>query len=171
MADERTQKVTKKIEMAANVAIVIVALAAIGMVARNFWVRPVQPHHNIATGTKLDLKGEHWQPGLKNVVLVLSTTCRYCTESAGFYRELYQECKKQHIRVVAVLPQPVNDAQAYLKGELVEVDEIRQASLSDLQVRGTPTLLIIDDKGLVKNAWTGKLPDSVEKEVLAKLAS
>src|SRR5262249_25806899 len=156
-----TQNVPKKIEMAANVAIVIVALAAIGMFARNFWSHPVQPRHNIATGTKFDLKGERWQPGLKNVVLVLSTTCKYCMESAGFYRELYQECKKQHIRLVAVLPQPVNDAQAYLKNELVEVDEIRQASLSDLQVRGTPTLLIIDDKGLVKNTWTGKLPDSI----------
>ena len=132
---------------------------------------PAQPHRTIATGTKFNLQDENWQTTHKNVVLALSTTCRFCTESAGFYRELSRECKKQHIHLVAVLPQPVDEAEAYLKGESVEVDEIKQASFAGLQVSGTPTLLIIDNKGVVKNVWYGKLADSGEKEVLAKLAS
>lgn len=171
MVDESTNKTAKRIEIAANVAIVIVALAAISIFARNFWARPAQPHHTIATGTKFDLKDENWQTSRKSVVLALSTTCRFCTESAGFYRELSQECKKQHIHLVAVLPQPVNEAKAYLQGESVAVDEVKQASFAGLQVSGTPTLLIIDDKGIVKNVWYGKLADSGEKEVLATLPS
>jgi hypothetical protein len=68
------------------------------------------------------------------------------------------------------LPQQVTAAQAYLAGEGVQVDEIRQAQLPDIGISGTPTLMMINSTGLVQNVWFGKLPDNVEKEVLAKIS-
>ena len=161
---------SKKIEVAANVAIIAVALLAIVFFVRNFGMsrRPVQPP-KISTGTKFGLGQIDWQK--KNVVLALSTSCHFCTESAGFYRELVQECQKRHVRTIAVLPQPIPEAQSYLSNEKVSVDEVRQGSLPDLQLSGTPTLLFINNRGLVEDVWVGKLPANKEKEVLEKVGS
>lgn len=160
----------KKIEVAANVAIIAVALLAIAFFVTNFGMsrKPV-PSPKISTGARFALGQIDWQK--KNVVLALSTTCHFCTESAGFYRELVQECQKRHIRTIAVLPQAISEAQSYLSNEQVSVDEVRQGSFPDLQIGGTPTLLLVDYRGLVENVWVGKLPANKEKEVLEKIGS
>jgi hypothetical protein len=70
------------------------------------------------------------------------------------------------VKTLAVLPQPVAEAQEYLASEGVHVDEIRQAELSSIGVRATPTWMIVDKAGMVTNIWEGKLPPSEEDEVL-----
>jgi hypothetical protein len=81
-----------------------------------------------------------------------------------------EECKQQHVHTVAVLPQSQAEAQAYLAGEGVSVDEIRQAPLSDLDIAGTPTLVLVDQVGVVKHVWLGKLPSEEEAEVVTTLS-
>jgi len=171
MEGKKLESAAKKIEIAANVAIIIVALAAVLFFVKNYMTNRAESRARISTGTKFALRDVNWQVSGKNVVLALSTTCHFCTESAGFYRELVQQCQKQHVRMVAVLPQAVNEAQSYLKNEGVTVDEVRQGSFSELQISGTPTLLLLDNSGVVKSVWFGKLPAEKEKEVLAKLGS
>jgi hypothetical protein len=82
---------------------------------------------------------------------------------------LVEECKRQHVRTIAVLPQPFPEAEAYLKGEGVTVDEVRQATLSELEINGTPTLLLLDRSGRVKHVWLGKLPSEKESDVVTTL--
>jgi thioredoxin-related protein len=165
------EKTAKKIEVAANVAIIIVALVVVLFFIKNYRTNRAESRAQISTGTKFALKDVNWQDSGKSVVLALSTTCHFCTESAGFYRELVQECQKQHVHTVAVLPQAVNEATSYLKNEGVTVDEVKQGSFPELQISGTPTLLLLDSRGVVKNVWFGKLPDNKEREVLSKLGS
>jgi hypothetical protein len=159
--------VAKKIEMAANIAIIIAALGFTVFVVRYYTAN--RSHQGISVGTKFGVQNIQWQDNKKNIVLGLSTECHFCTESAGFYRELVQQCKQEHVRTIALLPQPIPAAQEYLKNEGVQVDEIRQAALPDVGITGTPTLLMVSDAGLVKNVWIGKLPENTEKEVLAKV--
>jgi hypothetical protein len=116
------------------------------------------------------LKTVDWQANGKSMVLALSTTCHFCTESASFYRQLAQECKKHNVRTVAVLPQPVNESKRYLANEGVSVDEIVQSPLTEVLVAGTPTLLLVDQGAQVKAVWYGKLLKTGEKEVLADLS-
>jgi len=63
----------------------------------------------------------------------------------------------------------VKEAQDYLNRLGVSVDEVRQASLAEFGVRGTPTLLLVDDSGIVKNFWIGKIPLEQETDVLEAL--
>ncbi|MBZ5522873.1 MAG: hypothetical protein LAP21_11605 [Acidobacteriia bacterium] len=165
------QNAARKIEMTANVAIVIVACVAVTMLVRNYRANSLAQPRTISTGATLPLKNQNWQANQKNLVLAVSTTCHFCTESAPFYRQLVEYCRQQHVRTIAVLPQPVNEAEAYLKGEGVTVDEIRQTPLNEIEVSGTPTLLLVDSGGVVRNVWVGKLPGDKEKEVLKKLTS
>lgn len=167
--EEKKSGLAKKIELAANIGIVITAVLVVIFFIRNYTQRPNDPQRTVALGSKFALKNVNWQASGKNLVFAVSTTCHYCTESAAFYRELVEECRQQHVRTIAVLPQPQAEAQAYLSGEGVDVDEIRQAPLSDLDIGGTPTLVLVNQAGVVKQVWRGKLPSEKEKDVITKL--
>lgn len=156
----------RKIETAANIAIVIAAIAIVFVAVRHYTGNRIPPR--ISTGAKFGVQSINWQESKKNIVLGLSTTCHFCTESAGFYRDLVKQCKEEHVRTVALFPQPVAAAQEYLNNQGIHVDEVRQAILPDLGISGTPTVLLVGDTGVVQNVWFGKLPGNVEKEVLVR---
>lgn len=51
----------------------------------------------------------------------------------------------------------------------MHVDDVRQLPLNTLGVRGTPTLLIVNDAGVVTDVWVGKLEPDQETQVLTAL--
>lgn len=167
--EEKKTGFAKKIEVAANIGIMITAVLVIILFVRNYTQRQNDPQRSVALGSKFALKDVNWQANDKNLVFAVSTTCHYCTESAAFYRKLVDECKQQHVHTIAVLPQPVAEAKAYLSGEGVSVDEIRQAPLTNLDISGTPTLVLVDQGGVVKHVWQGKLPSEKENDVITTL--
>jgi len=71
--------------------------------------------------------------------------------------------------MVAVAPQSVSEAQQYLSRVGVQVDEVRQVQFNTLGVRATPTLLLVNDAGVVMDVWVGKLPPDQETQVLTAL--
>ena len=162
------QTLAKKIEIASNVAIIVLAVVLVGVFVRNYWMKPAEPE-SAKVGQQLNLA--NWSASGNTLVLGLSTTCHFCSESAGFYRELVQKCAEQHVRTVAVLPQSLVEAKAYLQGEGVVVNEVREMPLSDIKVAGTPTLMLVDANRVVKAVWIGKLSPDDEKGVYAKLGS
>ena len=166
---EQKSGAAKKIEMAANIGILITAVLVGILFVRNYTHKQTDTQRTVALGSKFALKNVDWQTSDKNLVFAVSTTCHYCTESAAFYRRLVEQCKQQHVHTIAVLPQTVPEAQAYPSGEGVSVDEIRQAPLSDLDISGTPTLVLVDQGGIVKQVWQGKLPDAKEGDVIANV--
>ena len=66
-----------------------------------------------------------------------------------------------------MLPQTVPEGQQYLTGEGIHVDEIKQASPASLGVAGTPTMLLVDGRGVVTRMWVGKLDTEKENEVIS----
>lgn len=165
----------KKIEMLANIAIVIVATLLCVVLVKNYLTAgaargdapPPSAKSQIQKGNTVNLPDADWQKNGKTLLLVLSTTCHFCTESGRFYQRLAKGAKGA--RLTAVMPQSVEDGRRYLKGLGVEPDDVRQAALSSLGVDGTPTLILVDDKGVIVNTWVGKLPPDGEREVLLEL--
>lgn len=165
MTKGATQGLARRIEIAANVAILGVAVVIAGFLLRN-WAggslhRPPGP-----LGTKVALAGVD-SAGRRSIVLVLSVHCHFCTESADFYRRLSAECRKEGVRVSAFLPQSEVESRAYLSGLGISVDDVRQVPLATLRLDATPTLLLVDPSGVVKKTWVGKLQDNREQQVLA----
>jgi hypothetical protein len=68
-----------------------------------------------------------------------------------------------------LLPQTVEEGRKYLESEGVRVDDVKQATLNVIGVQGTPTLLLVDNKGTVAEVWEGKLPPDQEEGVLSVL--
>ncbi|HEY2912883.1 MAG TPA: hypothetical protein VGK21_05960 [Candidatus Angelobacter sp.] len=161
----------KQLEVAANIGIIVVALVIVVTLIRNSRGDQSQPHQTISIGSKLAVKDTNWRSNGRSVVLALSTTCHFCAESSGFYQKVARLAQQQHLHTIAVFPQSIPEIQAYLNKQGFVVDEIKQAELPSLNVGGTPTLLFVDDSGIVRNVWVGKLSADKEKELLAKLAS
>jgi len=165
MENSSPRPAAKWLEIAVNVSIVIVAAVVVMVFAQKYFLASKRKPITISAGAMLTGQPVNWQDSPKNVVLVLSTTCHFCKESSGFYRKLVEDCRG-HARTIAFFPQTPQEAQAYLKAEDVQVDEIKHANFQSLHVGGTPTLLLVDSKGVVQKAWLGKLPELKEKEVL-----
>jgi hypothetical protein len=163
----------KKVELLANVAIIVIALL-LGAVLVKRYLMPAAPTSppaaaQIQPGTKINLPGVDWGKSEQTLVLALSDGCRFCTESAGFYQRLAKEkASVGGVRLIAVLPQEVSQGQTYLSSLGVAVDEVRQSTLGAIGVSGTPTLLLVDNNGAVKQSWLGKLPPDKETEVLSR---
>ncbi|HEY2912648.1 MAG TPA: hypothetical protein VGK21_04765 [Candidatus Angelobacter sp.] len=171
MAVTKSEQIAKKIETATNIAIIVVVLLISFILIKSYWMKPPTSSHSIiAKGQRLNLNSLNWMPQRRTLVLALSTDCHFCTESAPFYRRVAIASQKQELSLVAVFPQPVEQARSYLSHEELLLNEVLQVPLSNIQVSGTPTLLLIDQKGVVQRVWIGKLSATQEKDVLSTIA-
>lgn len=161
----------KRVELLANVAIIVVALLLSAVLVKNYLPAGsaradggAAANGLVNAGAKLSLQGVDWSRSDQTLVLALSNSCHFCSESGPFYQRLAQSGGAT--RFIAVLPQPVEDGQKYLDKLHVPVSEVRQSPLSALGVEGTPTLLLVDKSGTVKNVWVGRLQTEQEAAVL-----
>lgn len=168
------RSLTKKIELGANIAIIVVAILLGTVILRSLLSsrsgrRQGRPPA-IQPGTQLLLPGVDWKANGRTLVLALSTRCHFCTESAPFYQRLAQErLNNPRLRLIALFPQSVEDGQNYLEHLGIKVDEVRQAQLESLGLTGTPTLVLANNEGIVEDSWRGKLVSDDEEKLLLSL--
>lgn len=161
----------KKIEVVANVAIILVALLIGGVFAKRYLLdNRSQPPQRITAGTKVPLQDVDWAKNGQTLLLVLQKGCHFCAESAPFYQGLTREMdSSKSTKLIAVLPQEVNVGQQYLADLKVPISEVKKINPDFLGVSGTPTLILVNHAGEVIDSWTGKLTPDKEIEVLKKL--
>ncbi|HYW72036.1 MAG TPA: hypothetical protein VE961_13440 [Pyrinomonadaceae bacterium] len=190
MKADTTNKLGRAIEIATNLSIILVALIGATVLVRNYLLHPpaavVSEAPQIASartpapnpglragppaGSQISLPNVDWAGNGETVVLALSNKCHFCSESAAFYQQLSSElAQRKDVRIVAVFPQEINDARKYLDDLKVPIGDIRQATLSSIGVNGTPTLMIVDGSGQVKESWVGRLTPVKESEVLSRI--
>jgi hypothetical protein len=166
---------SKKVELIANVAIIITALLLCTVVAKRYLlpgnnVAPAPANEEVRVGTKVSLPDVNWTQSKQTLLLALSEGCHFCAESAPFYQRLAREAGgRENLRLIAVLPQTADEGRKYLNTLGIPIDEVKQASLGSIGVRGTPTLLLVNSEGAIEKSWIGKLQPDKESEVLARL--
>lgn len=169
-----SDRLLKKTELIANIAIIVVALLLGGVLVKKYLLNgdeAARADPRIPAGTKAALPGVDWAKNGETLVLVLSRDCRYCTQSAPFYQRLTRAAAgRPGLHLLAVLPQEVEVGKSYLSELGVSVNEVRQASPATTGAGVTPTLILVDGKGIVKNSWVGQLATTEENEVLSQLA-
>lgn len=165
----------KRAEVAANIAIIVVAVVLCVVLVKRFVLddnKPAAPPgapNQITAGEKVPV-GMEWVKSGHTVLLVLQKTCRFCTESAPFYQRLVKEtANRSDVKVVALFPGTVEESKQYLDGIGVSIADIRQVSPAEVKVSGTPTIILVDENGVAVDVWRGKLPPDKEAEVFSKL--
>lgn len=169
------EKLQSKLETLANIAIIVVAILIVGVIVQRYFFpskteggsneQPPGP----SLGSKINLPDLDWSQQPQTVLIVLQKDCIYCTESAPFYQRLLKDGAGKNVKFIAVLPHPKGISQIYLSDLGISGLEIRESTLQFLDVRGTPTLIVVNDKGEVVNSWTGKLRPEREQEVYKQL--
>lgn len=185
------KKIFRQVQFLANIATIVIAVLLTFIVVKQYLfsddatkyisakrpnfidpatpVQPTQPQTN-PVGQTVPLQNIDWAKNKKTLVLYVSATCRFCTESAPFYQRLLEEVKSKDVKFVAVLPQPTEQGQDYLKKLDVKIDSVLQGSLQVVGVRSTPTLLLVNEAGVITESWRGKLPPEKENEVINKVS-
>ncbi len=168
-------KFSQKIEVAANVLIVVVAMLIVGVLIEKYFIaapgQNQQARITPTVGKLVNLPGEEFTAREKTIVLALQTTCQFCNESVPFYKRLIEEVKGKNINIIAVFPQSVEEGSAHLSQLGMVGMEVKQAPVSVLETSGTPTLIITDQEGRVINYWVGKLTSDKEMEVIQEINS
>jgi len=165
-------KLNQKVELTANLLIIVVAVLLVGVIVQKYFFAPAQPERLQPTiGTKINLPDANLSGQPKTLILVLQKGCRYCSESASFYKRLQENTQNKNIKLIAVLPGKPDESTDYLKELGITNMEVKQSPLNALQTSGTPTLILTNDKGEVINFWIGKLPADKEEEVINQLNS
>jgi hypothetical protein len=162
--------VMKRLEVIANISVIVASVVLVIFLGYQTWER-----HKAAggpakrlIGTTLHLPGVDFASRRKTLVIAISTSCRFCEDSVPFYRKLAENTNVQ-THLVAVLPQPQAVAQSYVRNSIATSIQTISAPLNSIGVNSTPTLLLVDADGKVKNAWLGKLDDSGQKQVQSQL--
>ncbi len=166
-----------RLEKTANVVIILTCVLVAGNVVRNYYLSrnlQLRMTQGIPKGTVVKLTEAipgNRQPAVPSLVLVLSKNCRYCQESVGFYKKLsaFKNSSLQELRLVAVLPHSKEEAESYLKEQGIVVDEVVSMPLSQLGAKATPTLLLLNPQNQLEESWVGKLSESQESQLIARL--
>jgi rhodanese-related sulfurtransferase len=154
-----------------NIAILLVALVLSALLVRKFFFQPTQnSDYKIATNARLSIKGINWADSDRTVLVALSKECKYCSDSAGFYRRLAAGLASQtNTRLLAVFSEKESEAEAYLKQLEIPIRELHYASFSLLGIKSVPTLAILDRNGVVTDMWAGKLSPLREAALMSRL--
>ena len=154
-----------------NLAVLIVALILSALLIKKYFFQPVQaPDYRIAANATLVINGINWADSDRTVLVALAKECKYCSESAEFYRRLAAGVASQtNTRLMAVFSEKESEAETYLKQLDVPIKELRYVSLPSLGIRSVPTLVILDRNGVVTDMWMGKLSPLEEKALMSKL--
>ncbi|SRR6266436_215730 len=165
-----------RIEVVSNVVLIICCVVVVAFFFRNYLVsrkqetKPNTPALTSLVGNKVFLRDLNWAKSQQTLLVVLQKGCRFCDESTPFYQRLTRELNepgKTHL--VAVLPQSNDESKQYLKDKMIDIPDVKQASPMPMGVRGTPTLVLVDNTGTVLEQWNGKLPAAEEDKVISRL--
>jgi thioredoxin-related protein len=165
------QRWTKYLEMTTNVAVLLVAVALLGAIVSTRFARRGQPRfeNGLQRGQVLTrLPSIDYLAAPQTMLLVLSTKCSYCEQSLPFYKRLVEEQRKagRRTRIVAVFPNTETEVEQYNRHNQLDVESVAAVNSGTLNVTGTPTLILVDSVGKVRDFWVGMLSKDDEQQVI-----
>jgi thioredoxin-related protein len=173
------EKQKSTLDTIANIAIILVCIVAATILIRNNFFppapqRPPGAPPEVAKGETLAALREVIPQGTdKALVVAVSPTCHFCNDSMPFYKQLLDKRNesKSPIKVIAAVPgAEAKEAEAkHFADNGIQPDALVHVDFAKIKVPGTPTLLLVDNQGKVLDVWVGKLNESGEREVLARL--
>ena len=159
----------RRIALAANIAIIVVAIAIMVVLFRPRTEQQIQNRNRpIQLVGKNFPVNEPWNQKM-NVVLALQVGCHFCAESAPFYKKLVSLADSRSIGLIAILPQSKAVSQAYLHDMGLNINTTTTSSLDQVDVNGTPTLFIVDKDGVVRHVFEGKLGEADQEKVITSI--
>jgi thiol-disulfide isomerase/thioredoxin len=164
------------LDTVANIAIILVcAIAAFVLVRQHFFNPNAQGRPpEIEAGDQFEELGQVVPAGMdRALVVALAPNCHFCEESMPFYKRLVEERNKKGSKVKVIAAVGLEESKAEEQKKLdsagVRPDALVVLPFDAIKLRGTPTIVLVDNQGEVHNVWIGKQPASGEEEILETL--
>lgn len=162
----------RRLEAISQIALIAVCAIAGTVLVRDHLLRPrSRTEPRTLAGQKLSLPGVNWD-ARGAILLVISSRCRYCVESLPLYRRISElrSHSPARIRIVTVAADPPGQIRRFLAEQGVASDQVVSAAPGSIGVRGTPTVLVVDSHGRVRESFTGRLSPDAEARLLNLVA-
>ncbi len=152
-----------------DVLLFITCVVTLSTLTYDRLVSPVAQPQSLMQGKTLSVSNVDWSSSKKTITLVLKVDCPFCSASAPFYQRLWSQATKRHVHVIAVSSQSKETTASYLREVGLQFLPTRHLSTRQIGVSSTPTLFIVDQKGVVLRSWVGQLSPVEEDVVLNSL--
>ncbi len=128
------------------------------------------PPPTYTVGEKLTLAGVDFEAAEQTLLLVVRKGCRFCDESMPFYKQLGDDASiAKRTRLVIAAPDEEQVSREELAKQAVRVDQVVKVSAGQLKVRGTPTAILVDRSGAVRQVFIGRLDEAKQQELVGAL--
>lgn len=153
--------------LVADCVTIAVGVVVLGIFGARYFDFPPSPENVEAVDVRLDATtvGVEWSAAAKTLIMALDSECVFCQESMSFYRRVAASATTD-VQVVVAAPPDDTGIHERLEAESLEPDALVIVERGVLPVSGTPTLLLVDNEGLVTHAWIGRLDADGEADVL-----
>lgn len=158
-------------ETIVNISIIIAVIVVTGIIVKRYFFDSNEPIQKIEVGNAIYLPNIDWKSNQKTVILALNENCSHCTESAPYLRQLLSLFAKGEIKFEVVTKDTKEVSQEYLKKLGLATQQTHQISLRKYGFSGTPTILFIDQNGLLKDMWVGRISEKNIEKVTNKFVN
>ena len=161
----------KKVELLANVAIIVLALILSAVLVKKFAFdsSPKTPAE-IKVGENITLPNVNVNLKEHTILIALQPNCPYCTASADFYREIKKAAgENPNFQTTVLFSSEAENEKEYLNKIGLQSLSTEKTSFDELKIIATPTVLVVGKNGMVESVWRGKLSPDREKEFIAQL--
>lgn len=170
-------KIKNLLEVTTNIAVLVVTLVLVTMFVRSYFATTSTKRVNVAGKLTSDtaigeIKDLDFVDAPRTLMMVLSTGCKYCIQSAPFYKTLSAMRGRLtgRTRIVAVFPQNEQDVKSFLQEHQLEIEFRPNVDFEKLGISSTPTLILLDSRKNILDSWVGSLSKGEQEEV-AKVIS
>ena len=151
-------KLRANIELGLNIVVVAAIIVVSGVVVKRYVFPGKQQSPRVAVGEHLNVPNIDWKQNQKTLVFFLMENCFYCESSAPFYRQVIEEASRYNVKILAILPHPIEASRKYVEHLNLPIENVQTGSFPAFKVPGTPTVLFVDNGGTVRGAWIGANP-------------
>lgn len=157
------------LEKITNIVVILAIIIVTGIIVKKYLFDSNEPVQKIEIGQKFDIPDVNWNQNGKTIMLAVKQDCSHCTASAAFFRQIVDEASKANVKVEAVSSDSKEDSKIYLAGLNISIQNVHQIPLRKNGFIGTPTLVFVDQDGIVKDMWVGRIDSENSATVLNKL--
>jgi hypothetical protein len=158
-----------KLERLTHLCLIVVSVAALAILIEKRFAPPPEPlgSAKALVGKRIDIPGLRWASSRLNAVFYISASCHFCQASMPFYREVSEARSGTNKRVALSILTVGSESELrkLLSAESILVDGFYSVP-GNIRLRGTPTLLIVDDHGRVLEVFEGMLDAPRQRAVL-----
>jgi hypothetical protein len=117
------------LEVTTNIAVLVATIMLVAVFVRSYFapnpIKQVAAAGKLAPDTAIgEIKDLDLADAPRTFMMVLSTGCKYCIQSAPFYKTLsaMRDSLAGRTRIVAIFPQGEQDVKAFLQEHQLEID-------------------------------------------------